>query len=438
VVVDATGDRATVAPMIGPSFPAVLAAAQRGDAEALGKLWGDLQPRLLRYFAVAASAEADDLASETWLGVIRGLDRFQGSEPAFRAWVFTIARHELLDWRRRAPRWATEDLPADGLVERAAPDDPAADALEGFSTRAVLAEVARLPADQAEAVTLRVVAGLDVQRVAEIMGKSPGAVRVLTHRGLRRLAARMGTEDLPATGLVEQVAPDDSAAMPVEALGGRPPPDDPAEAALEPQSTRARPYDRAGRSHRWSSVSRCVLSLLVCWVLWPSGLVRRMRYSAALAERLVAYAVGLQPARYRDHYQATWLGELDWLKAQKCPVLGWAIGVAGTAVFTRLELRARLAGAAGRLRELPKSRPARAVRRAKPIWLGILTAVSVFCAAAVGWSGAGQQGATRAQLLWGISASVLAGGGMTWQTWPRGPAADELPKAEELQEDERP
>jgi RNA polymerase sigma-70 factor (ECF subfamily) len=410
--------------MIGPSFPSVLAAAQRGDAEALGKLWSDLQPRLLRYFAVAASAEAEDLASETWLGVIRGLDRFQSGEPAFRAWVFSIARHKLLDWRRRAARWATEDMPPNGLVERAAPDDPAADALEGLSTRAVLAEVAALPADQAEAIVLRVVAGLDVQRVAEIMGKSPGTVRVLTHRGLRRVAARMGIEDLPATGLVEQVAPDDPAAMPAEALGNRPAPADPAEAALEPQTTRARPHDRAGRYRRWSSVSRCVLSLLACWVLWPSGLVRRMRYSAALAERLVAYAVGLQPARYREHYQATWLGELDWLKAQSCPMLGWTIGVAGTAVFTRLELRARLAGAAGRLRELPKSRPARAVRRAKPIWLGMLTAVSVFCAAAVGWSGAGQQGATRAQLLWAISASVLAGGGMTWQTWPRGPAEE--------------
>jgi RNA polymerase sigma-70 factor (ECF subfamily) len=411
--------------MIGPSFPAVLAAAQRGDAEAFGKLWRDLQRRLLRYFMVAAPADAEDLASETWLAVVGGIDRFSGNEPAFRAWVFTIARRELLEWRRRTARRGNEDAAATGLVEQAAPDDPAADALERLSTRTMLAEVAKLPPDQAEAVVLRVVAGLGVDRVAAIMDKRPGTVRVLSNRGLRRLAARMGVEDLPATGVVEQVAPDDAATMPVEALGDRPAPDDPAEAALEAQSTRARPHGRAGRYRRWSSVSRCALSLLACSVLWLSGLVRRMRYSAALAERLVAYAVGLQPAHYREHYQAIWLGELDWLKARRCPVLGWAIGVAGTAAFTRLELRARLASAAGRLRELPKSRPAMAVRRAKPIWLGMLTAVSVFCAAAAGWSGAGQQGATRAQLLWAVSASVLAGGGATWQTWPRGPVADE-------------
>jgi len=79
-----------------------------------------------------------------------------------------------------------------GLVEWAAPDDPAADAVEGFSTRAALAELATLPADQAEAIMLRVVAGLGVDRVAAIMGKRPGTVRVLTHRGLRRLAERLG------------------------------------------------------------------------------------------------------------------------------------------------------------------------------------------------------------------------------------------------------
>jgi RNA polymerase sigma-70 factor, ECF subfamily len=180
--------------MIGPEFPVVLGAAARGDEDAFGRLWRDLQPRLLRYFLVAAPAAAEDLASETWLGVVRGIDRFEGNEPAFRAWVFTIARHEVLDWRRRAARRPIEDLPANALAEQAAPDDPAADAVEGFSTRAALAEVANLPADQAEAIVLRVVAGLGVDRVAAIMGKRPGTVRVLTHRGLRRLAERLGAD----------------------------------------------------------------------------------------------------------------------------------------------------------------------------------------------------------------------------------------------------
>jgi RNA polymerase sigma-70 factor, ECF subfamily len=182
--------------MIGPEFEDVLRAAAGGDEEAFGRLWRDLQPRLLRYFRVVSPAVAEDLASETWLGVIRGIARFSGGEPAFRAWVFTIARHELLDWRRRAARRGTEDLPGTGLVEQAAPDDPAASALESLSTRAALAEVATLPPDQAEAIVLRVVAGLGVERVAAIMDKRPGTIRVLTHRGLRRLAERLGSDQI--------------------------------------------------------------------------------------------------------------------------------------------------------------------------------------------------------------------------------------------------
>jgi RNA polymerase sigma-70 factor (ECF subfamily) len=185
---------ATGVAMIGPEFPAVLEAAAGGDEHAFGRLWNDLQPRLLRYFMVAEPAAAEDLASDTWLGVIRGIGRFRGNEPAFRAWVFTIARHELLDLRRRAARRVTEDVPVTGVVERAGPDDPAGAALEGLSTRAALALIATLSPDQAEAITLRVVAGLEVDRVAAIMGKRPGTVRVLTHRGLRRLAERLGAD----------------------------------------------------------------------------------------------------------------------------------------------------------------------------------------------------------------------------------------------------
>jgi Sigma-70 region 2 len=82
--------------MIGAAFPTVLSAAASGDEDAFARLWRDLQPRLLRYLRVVAPGTADDLASETWLTVIRGLGRFHGDEPAFRVWVFTIARHRAI------------------------------------------------------------------------------------------------------------------------------------------------------------------------------------------------------------------------------------------------------------------------------------------------------------------------------------------------------
>jgi RNA polymerase sigma-70 factor, ECF subfamily len=187
--------------MIGPSFETVLAAAAGGDDEAFGILWRDLQPGLLRYLGAMAPGAGEDLASETWLRVVGGLGRFAGDERAFRAWVFTVARHRAVDRWRRGTRRRNELVPPDALIDLPAADDPAGAALDAISGRAAVALIATLPPGQAEVVLLRVVAGLDVAEVAAITGKRPGNVRVLAHRALRRLAERLGG-DLPVRGAV--------------------------------------------------------------------------------------------------------------------------------------------------------------------------------------------------------------------------------------------
>jgi RNA polymerase sigma-70 factor (ECF subfamily) len=145
--------------MIGPRFPDLLAAAQGGDEQAFAVLWRDLQPAVLRYCQVAAGQAAEDLAADTWMAVIGGLGRFRGDERAFRAWIFTVARHRAIDWHRQAARRPTHLIPAERLSERPAPDDPVLQVLERQSTWAALALVAELPADQAEVVALRCWAG---------------------------------------------------------------------------------------------------------------------------------------------------------------------------------------------------------------------------------------------------------------------------------------
>jgi RNA polymerase sigma-70 factor (ECF subfamily) len=187
--------------MIGPSFTAVLAAAADGDELAFGVLWRDLQPALLRYLNAFARGAGEDLASETWLRVVGGLGSFTGDERAFRAWVFTVARHRAVDRWRRAARHQDELVPLDALTDLPAADDPAGAAVDAISSQAAVARIATLPRDQAEVVLLRVVAGLEVAEVAAITGKRPGNVRVLAHRALRRLAAQL-TEDPRVQGRV--------------------------------------------------------------------------------------------------------------------------------------------------------------------------------------------------------------------------------------------
>jgi RNA polymerase sigma-70 factor (ECF subfamily) len=167
---------------------AALRAAGTGDHTGFAALWRCLQPAVLRYLRVVVGDAAEDVASETWLQAARDLHRFTGDGPAFRGWLFRIARHRAIDEKRRAGR-RRED-PTDTLAADAAPArDAAADMLERSGTSWALRIIADLPPDQAEAVMLRVVAGLDVATTARVLGKRAGAVRIATMRGLRKLAA---------------------------------------------------------------------------------------------------------------------------------------------------------------------------------------------------------------------------------------------------------
>ncbi|MGN9909647.1 RNA polymerase sigma factor [Phytohabitans sp. LJ34] len=165
-----------------------LDAALRGDPAAFAVLWRAHQPPLLRYLRVIVGESAEDVASETWLQAARGLRGFTGSPAGFRVWLFTVARNRAIDERRRARRRPEE--PRD-LAERDLPGsrpDVADEVLERSDVDWALRVIATLPKDQAEAVMLRVVAGLDVAQTAQVLGKRPGAVRIAAMRGLRRLA----------------------------------------------------------------------------------------------------------------------------------------------------------------------------------------------------------------------------------------------------------
>src|SRR5688500_10297997 len=163
-------------------------------------LWRELQPSLLRYLRAIDPGAAEDIASDTWLEVTRRLDRFCGDERDFRGWLFTIARHRLIDHRRRAARRRT--APVAWIPERPGLDDPAADVLADLSTEESVRLVSQLPPEQAEAVLLRILAGLETELVARIMNKAPGNVRVLSHRGLRNLARRLAPAEVSGAAAV--------------------------------------------------------------------------------------------------------------------------------------------------------------------------------------------------------------------------------------------
>jgi RNA polymerase sigma-70 factor (ECF subfamily) len=169
--------------------------AQAGDEEAFRVVYRAIQPGLLRYLRVLVGDDAEDVASEAWGQIARDLQSFSGDGNGFRGWAATIGRHRALDhvrWLRRRPVAAAG---IDSLADEPGPDDTERLALDGVSTDRAIALIATLPPDQAEAVLLRVVVGLDAETAAGVLGKRAGAVRTAAHRGLRRLAELLDHAD---------------------------------------------------------------------------------------------------------------------------------------------------------------------------------------------------------------------------------------------------
>lgn len=154
-------------------------------------LYREVQPGLVRYLRGLVGDDAEDLASETWLQIARDIRSFRDEGAGFRGWAATIARHRALDHLRRNQRRPVAGMSDDVLADLPDTQDTADQVIRIAATNATIAFIATLPRDQAEAVLLRVVVGLDAKAAARVMGKRPGAVRTAAWRGLRTLAERL-------------------------------------------------------------------------------------------------------------------------------------------------------------------------------------------------------------------------------------------------------
>jgi RNA polymerase sigma factor (sigma-70 family) len=172
---------------------ATVEAAGKGDPAALEGLYRGLAPAVLGYLRAQGAREPEDLTSETFVGVVRGLRRFRGDEGDFRSWVFSIAHRRLLDERRSLARRPAETIPPTEIPDRAG-GDVEDEALARMGARWASDAVARLTAEQRDVLLLRVLADLSVQDVARILKKSPGAVKSLQRRALVALARHIDRE----------------------------------------------------------------------------------------------------------------------------------------------------------------------------------------------------------------------------------------------------
>jgi RNA polymerase sigma-70 factor, ECF subfamily len=181
---------------LGPDpLDGLVEAVRRGDREAIAGVYLVVAPGLRGYLRrqVRHGEVADDLVEQTFVELLEGAHRLRADDGgALRAWLYRAAHHNLLDWRRRAERRSDHELRdhhTAHLVDPAA-DDPAAVATS--PDPALEAALAQLTTLQREVLELRLVADLPVAEVARITGRSSGAVALVQHRALRRLANLLG------------------------------------------------------------------------------------------------------------------------------------------------------------------------------------------------------------------------------------------------------
>ena len=157
-----------------------------GDTQAFAELYERHGAALLTFLTRLTGDRrlGEDLLQETFVRVYRSRGEYQGT-GRFRAFLFTIARRLVIDWRRRQNAMWLEDSEALDTLQAPERAEHRAEARDVADR--VDAAIQRLPASQREIVLLSRYAALSADEIAEVTGSTPGAVRVGLHRALRRL-----------------------------------------------------------------------------------------------------------------------------------------------------------------------------------------------------------------------------------------------------------
>ena len=163
----------------------------KGDPAAFGQLYDIhfLQIYRFVYSRVRDQQAAEDVTSEVFMKALKSIGRYQDTGRPFSAWLYQIAVNAVAD-RYRAAR-PTEDIEEQRSLAAAGPGlEDIAERREEM--RRIWAIVETLPAQQRMAMVLKFQEDMKIEDIAAALGKSPGAVKLLIHRGVTRVREHAG------------------------------------------------------------------------------------------------------------------------------------------------------------------------------------------------------------------------------------------------------
>lgn len=162
----------------------MIEAAQRDPAR-FANLYDIYFDRIYAYVSrrVGSREEAEDLVSEVFQKALANLRRFEWRGAPFSAWLYRVATNEIADLSDRLRRERAIEAP---------PEVEEADQEEAQDRSKLFGLVRELPEDQRRVLELRFMEEKSTHQVAEMLGRSEGAIKQLQFRGLERLRARIG------------------------------------------------------------------------------------------------------------------------------------------------------------------------------------------------------------------------------------------------------
>ena len=161
---------------------------QAGDVGAVEVLVQSLSPRLMSYFtrSQASSCDVEYLLQECWLRIHRSRHTYRAADPLL-PWIYAIARHTMLDDRRRRGRRAAREV-----LLREPPEQPLQNTVANSSGSDMDRLLERLPPNQRDLLLLLNVTGMTMAEAARATSSSVAATKKRAHRAYARLRAFLG------------------------------------------------------------------------------------------------------------------------------------------------------------------------------------------------------------------------------------------------------
>jgi RNA polymerase sigma-70 factor (ECF subfamily) len=168
--------------------------AQQKDQRAFTELYEAYFDKIYRYVTIKTGdkTEAEDMTQQVFMKALESISSFKWKGVPFSAWLYRIAHNQVIDYYRRQKK-RPDTLKDDALV--VSDSNPQQVAERNLDIEQVMSATRKLTDSQREVISLRFSGGLSTSEVANIMGKSQGAIKALQHSAIVALRKALLVEN---------------------------------------------------------------------------------------------------------------------------------------------------------------------------------------------------------------------------------------------------